>query len=482
MTGANKALLAGLPDRVRQFLAEPPTMEKTLIELNVSWPRLTAGLARMADAVRLFVITWDPLEGVVDRARGFATTNGGSADLEIVVYVPTWSLVRLAAERNSTLAAVLSAMAGSAVVTASGHEEAVNSSRYPDLAARGVVPDLLSDLAAGSALGAAAQITAVSVEWEPIGLGAITDLVQHAFGPVDLDRSIVELAAVADVRQGCPACTGDRFGFPGALAEAKEAMCPAHHREAESVINRRLARANASNPDGWAAIAGASLRIDRPHLPNGLAARLPGADASIYVIPAPAELAERAEAVIEAAGWFHGRAGDFALALGQEPHLVGQLPDWLANLILDLGRAGLGFEAQRVGDALGQVDPDQQAFFDGEVCVALAEADLADEARARIDANLARWPDDLWVRVHAGDALATLGDRKGAEEHFGAAMRMADESDDNDAIAEITHRVRMATRQRPAGERGHPTSQRRQPKRKLSKAQRKRQARHKRRK
>ncbi|GAA5108885.1 hypothetical protein [Haloechinothrix salitolerans] len=479
MAGVNEALLAGLPDRVRRLLAEPPVMEKSLIELNVRWPRLTAGLARMTDAVRLFIITWDPLGGVVDRTGGFATTNGGAADLEIVVYLPTWSLQRLAAERNSTLAAVLGAMAGSAVVTASHHEETVNSSRYPELAARGVVPGLLSDLAAGSALGAA-QITAVSVEWEPIGLGAITDLVQHAFGPVDLDRSPVELAAGTDVRQDCPACTGDRFGFPGALAEAREAMCPAHHSEAESVINRRLARANASNPDGWAAIADASLRLDRPHLPNGLAARLPGADTSLYVIPAPAELAERAEAAIEAAGWFHGRPGDFALALGQEPYLAGQLPDWLANLILDLGKAGLGSEAQRVGDALSKVDPDKQSFFDGDVCVALAEAGLADEARARNAANLARWPDDLWIRVHAGDALTVLGDLKGAEEHFDAAMTMAHESDDADAIAAIKHRLRMATRQATAGERGHPTSQRRQPKRKLSKAQRKDQAHRKR--
>src|SRR6266571_4801645 len=82
-----------------------------------------------------------------------------------------------------------------------------------------------------AALGAA-DITAMSVEWEPIGLGTIADLVQHAFGPVDLDRSPVELATVTAVHWGCPACAGGRFGFPGALAEAKAAMCPARLREA----------------------------------------------------------------------------------------------------------------------------------------------------------------------------------------------------------------------------------------------------------
>ena len=99
---------------------------------------------------------------------------------------------------------------------------------------------------------------------------------------------------------------------------------------------------DASNPDGWAAITAASLALGQPHLPNGLAGRLPSADSSIYVIPAPDELAGRAAAVVEAAGWFGGRPDDFAVALGQEPELAGQWPGWLANLILDLGAAGLG--------------------------------------------------------------------------------------------------------------------------------------------
>lgn len=161
MTGMSKALPAGLPDRVQLLLAEPPAMEKMLIELSVTWPGLTGGLARISDAVRLFVITWDPLEGMLDRSAGFATTNGGRADLEIVVYLPTWSLVRLAAERDSSVATVMGAMAGSALVTAAQHEETVNDGRYPDLAARGAVPDLLADPGAGGALGAA-DIDAVS--------------------------------------------------------------------------------------------------------------------------------------------------------------------------------------------------------------------------------------------------------------------------------------------------------------------------------
>jgi hypothetical protein len=161
MAETSEAVLAGLSDRARRLLAEPPAMEKRLIELSAAWPSLAGGRARMADAARLFVITWDPLAGMVERPSGFATTNGGSADLEIVIYLPTWSLVRMATARHSTLAAVMGAMAGSAIVTASHHEDTVNAGRYPDLAARGEVPDLLSDPEAGTALGAA-DITAMS--------------------------------------------------------------------------------------------------------------------------------------------------------------------------------------------------------------------------------------------------------------------------------------------------------------------------------
>jgi tetratricopeptide (TPR) repeat protein len=173
-----------------------------------------------------------------------------------------------------------------------------------------------------------------------------------------------------------------------------------------------------------------------------------------------------------------GLPDEFALALGQEPELACRWPEWLANLILDLGAAGMGVAAERVGAALGNVDAGGQASFDADVAVALAESGLADEARDRIAANLARWPHDLWVRTHAGDALVALGEPEGASEHFEAALRMAEESDDFEATAEVIHRLRKATR-RSAGEPSGRGGQREQPRRKLSKAQRLRQGRRK---
>src|SRR6266540_2100076 len=171
-------------------------------------------------------------------------------------------------------------MAGSAVVTAAAHEQSFVSGRGADM--RVAASDLLSDPAAGSALGVP-EVRLVSPGWEDIGLGAITDIVQHAFGPVDLDRSTVELAAVAGSRSGCPACGGRRFGFPGELAEARAVMCPAHRGQAEAVIGTRLERAHASNPDGWGALGDAVGRLELPPLPNGLATWPAGRPTSGFV-------------------------------------------------------------------------------------------------------------------------------------------------------------------------------------------------------
>jgi predicted nucleic acid-binding protein len=153
----------------------------------------------MAEVLRLLVITWDPLERL-RRPCGFASANDGPPCL----YAPVWSLAELATEREVTMANVLGSMAGSAVVTAAAHEQSITAGRYPDLVTQQAIPDLLADLAAGSALGPV-EVRLVSAGWKDIGLGAITDAVQYAFGRVDLDRSPVEVAAFAQTHLGCPA-------------------------------------------------------------------------------------------------------------------------------------------------------------------------------------------------------------------------------------------------------------------------------------
>jgi hypothetical protein len=465
--GVVEDLLAGLPEEVQRLLAAPPVTEKKLLELGVAWTGLPVEQAWMAEQLRVFVITWDPLEQLADRPDGFATVNADPSGLELVVYLPLWSVLEQAGTQGCTAADVVAARASSAVVAATALAPR-------DLAGgRGgsrPAPDLLADRSAGTGLGTP-EIGLVSPGWEDIGLGAITDVVQAAFGPVDLDRSVVELAAVVRPQQGCPACAGRRFGFPGELAESQAMMCPAHRVESDTVIRARLARANVSNPDGWAALADATIRLELPHLPNGLATKLADAGQGMYLVPEREVLAERARLVVAAAGWFPGRRDDFTVALGAEPELAGQLPDWLLNLVLDLGRAGLGAQAAAAAEALTRVDPDLQAVLDGDVAVALARAGLTDQARARIEANLARWPDDVWIRIHAGDALAALDDLDSAAAHFDAAVTMAEDADDFDARSAAIQRLRRISRHHPSDRR--PTSQPRRQPRRSSRSQRK---------
>lgn len=462
MAGVNDALLADLPVEVRELLTTAPVTDKKLLELDLAWSGLSDSQARMVEALRLFVITWDPLESRAGRPRGFATVNVGAPGLELAVYVPVWSLVESASEREVTVAAVLGSMAGSAITTAAAHEQFVTARYHPDLAAQRVVPDLLADVATGAAMGPV-TVRLKSAGWEDIGLGAITDVVQHAFGPVDLDRSPVELAGAARPRLGCPACEGRRFGFPGELADVQQGMCAAHQREAQKVINTRFARANASNPDGWTALTGASQRLGRPHLPNGLATKLAESTGS-------EELAICAGHIVDAASWFPGRPEDLAMAFGEEELLAG-LPDGLATLISDLGRAGFGAEAVEVADALERVDPDNRAQFAGDITVALAKAGLDQQARARIEASVSRWPDDFRIRVLAADALRVLGDLDATKTQLDTALSIARQADDRDGQRDLTRRLKLIRGGKARDERG---GQRPQPQRKPSKAQRKR--------
>ncbi|HSS11557.1 MAG TPA: hypothetical protein VLL25_16850, partial [Acidimicrobiales bacterium] len=197
-------LFAGLRAELTTVLTAAPVEEKMLAELSVSWPGLDGAERRMAEALRLFVVTWDPLELSTARPVAAATVNADPPGLEVVVYVPLWWLLQAATERAKPVAEVIGELAGSAVVVAASNEEAVVAGRYPSAVRQGSVRLLLGDRAGAARLGAP-RLSVVSEGWEPIGLGAIIDVVQDAFGPVELDRSPVELAAVSDPTPGCDA-------------------------------------------------------------------------------------------------------------------------------------------------------------------------------------------------------------------------------------------------------------------------------------
>jgi hypothetical protein len=449
------SLLAGLPGDVRPLLASPPLTETRLLELHARWDRLTPALARMADALRLFVVTWDPLEWLVPRPEAVATANAWP--LEIVIYVPVWSLAEMATRQKTTIAAVLAGLGGQAVTRAAAHEDAVTSGRYAGLAARGEAPDLLSGDSA-SPLGEAV-IVADSPSWDPIGLGAITDFVQQAFGPVKLDRSLVELTVTDDPWPGCPACAGRRFNFPADLAESSEDMCPPHRREANVVIRKRIARAESSNLAGWRMITDASARLTLPHLPGGLATRLAAARK---------DPVRRARLLAEATTGFAGRPDDFGSALAETQDRAGSFPGWPVRLIRDLGRAGQGAEAVGLAEALAVVDPARHGLFAGEAAVALAEAGQPDESRAKVAETVERWPGDVRARILAGDALAVLGDTEAALAQIRAALPLAEQAKDYKAIGDLTTRLIRLTRP-VTGE----TEPRRQPRSRPARSQRK---------
>ena len=121
-----------------------------------------------------------------------------------------------------------------------------------------------------------------------------------------------------------------------------------------------------------------------------------------------------------------------------------------------------------LSETLAVVDPARHGYFAGEAAVALAEAGLADDARAKIAENLERWPDDIRARILAGDALAILGDAEAALAHFQVALPLAHQAKDFKAVRDLSARIFRLTR--PAtGE----TVQRRQPRSGPARSQRK---------
>jgi tetratricopeptide (TPR) repeat protein len=320
------------------------------------------------------------------------------------------------------------------------------------------VPDLLSG-EPGPALREAA-IAAVSPEWEDIGLGAITDFVQQAFGPVGFDRSLVELTVTGVPLPGCPACAGRRFKFPADLAASRDNMCQAHRKEADTVIKRRMARAEASNPAGWRMMADASARLSLPHLPGGLATRLKAAENDLVL---------RARLLAEAAAGFPGRPDDFGSALAEDRDQAGRFPGWPVTIIRDLGRTAEGTEAVMLSEALARAAPARRAFLGGQAALALAEAGLADQARVKIAEHVERWPDDVQARMLAGDALALLGDAEAALAQYQAALLLAQQAKDYRATSELSGKIFRLTR--PGG--AQPAVQRRQPRSKPSRSRRK---------
>jgi len=404
------------------LISDPPARETRLLELSLHWTGLSGARARMAELLRVFVITWDPLELDDARPPAFGTANSD----ELCVYVPFWSLEELAERRGTDTAEVLGWLGGCAVVTAAGHERDVIADRYPRLVAAGEVPDLLSGaleaVTSAAALGRPAMITTKGGGWGEIGLGAITDIVQQAHGPVALDRSPAELMSLPAPRQGCPACAGKRFDFPADLNVQAASMCGPHQKEAQKVTRARLVRAEQSNRPGWRAIASACVRVDRPILPRGLASKI---RAEIDK-PGPALLGLLAQLRED----FSGRPEDFYAAIGEEPAGAGRPPRWMQTLVRDLASAGAFEDALAAADILADFEPLWSGrWYDDSLAALAAAVPVAaiQEDRVRLQVRFVKdlCPGMASVQLHAGDVYNALGEPETALAAYEKARSLA---------------------------------------------------------
>jgi len=200
---------------LRELLAHPPTDRYSLLELSVEWDGLEDIRSRFAAALRLFLITKYPLDWLGDRDHAWVTANADGDTLELSLYVALDEIRRRLRSTDSDLPSAIGPLAERVVVAATHNQGIVLAGGYAEIAFRGEISRLLDTDAgeAGPSLGTP-RVSVRSDGWEPIGLGAIQDLVQEAFGPVDLDRSLVALPPATAPGAGCPACAGSRFGFP----------------------------------------------------------------------------------------------------------------------------------------------------------------------------------------------------------------------------------------------------------------------------
>jgi len=374
--------------------------------------------------MRVFVLNWDPLGWLGEPFAASATATGDGDDYEVVLYVPL-----------AAAAGLLDDLCRSVVDVGVSQELLLSSGAYAQLAFAGKVPDLLSAIGTLSATGAP-RFELAHGGWEPIGLGAIQDLVQARFGPVDLDRSAVRLEAVAERQPACPACAARRFGFPAELADGLAAMCAPHARQANELTSARLEHANASNHDGWQAIVEASDALHQPTygLPLELLGRLE--QAVDRVDPSLDDLRGDAATALDLAGRLRGRDADFESWADDW-----MARDWMFELPWMLARRNMTVQAVQVADAFAELDHGHGSVYAGDAAVMLAEAGHADEARDRAHANVSAFPRDIWTHVHAGDVHRSLDDPEQAEQAFRRAVALVQSHGDQQDTAIVTRRL-----------------------------------------
>ena len=244
-------------------LEAAPEDDFALLELRLDWPYdLDVHPRHRQLWLRCFVVTQDPLSWIADRGDAWTSVTVHDDVLEVDLYLALDAVRRAIEASGGDVAAAIGRYAGPVMNAALAREEELVAGDYPDRAARGETPRLAADPDGDRGAFGTPQIQ-VKQDWSPLGLGALTDLVQYAFGTVELDRSPVTLDPVEPVDDDCPACSGHSFGYPSSLEDARELLCAPHEAAARAVNIARLAQARESNFAGWRAVDRAVRRVNK---------------------------------------------------------------------------------------------------------------------------------------------------------------------------------------------------------------------------
>ena len=276
-----------------------PEEEFALVELRLDWPpSLDIYPEHKQLWLRCFVITADPLGWIPDRGEAWTAVTVDDEVLEVDLYLTVAAVRAGMEETDGDSRAAIGRYASAVMAAALEREEELLEGDYPRRAARGEAPRLLADLDGDHGAFGTPELQAKR-SWSAVGLGALTDLVQHAFGAVD---------ARPLERPARPGRAGHRRlpGLPGPASSAtRRAWRTPRSRSAARTRSRRRSstpsasrrRATPTPPAGARSTRPSCASTSCPSRPSPRSRRASSARRRRATIPAPAAAARSTRSV-----------------------------------------------------------------------------------------------------------------------------------------------------------------------------------------